>query len=94
MCAKMAYRMDKDHNRERNFKQHKPPPIADWLSKLWNNTSVVYLSTRFNPNLIMRKYQTSRLRDILPKGQPVSFNTVMDKEGKERVRNCSRLKET
>lgn len=93
-------RMYKDHNIgyniKKNLKQHKSPTIADGLSKSWNNTSVVFPPTVFILNiwyLIMMKYQTSKLRDIQQKSQPVFFKMVV-KEGKERLKNYSRLKET
>ena len=47
-----------------------------------------------NPDVVMRKQQTSKLRDILPKSYTVFFNTVRVEEGKEILRNWSRLKET
>ena len=46
-----------------------------------------------NPNLVMRKYQTSKLRNVLPKSQALFFSTVRDEEDR-RLRNHSKLKET
>lgn len=52
VCKDLATMIYKDHNISYNMKkilkQHKSPTISVWLSKLWINTSVVFLSKMFN----------------------------------------------
>lgn len=71
------------------LKQQISPTRADWLSKLWSNASVVFLPTVLNLNLIMRKYQTRELGNVLQKNQTIFFKTVKVKEDKERLRTVS-----